>query len=118
MNTRATGNKRALVTGGAGSLGSHLCDGLLGDGYKVVAADNLLTVNAAKSAIRQPPRFSLVKKDVCQHAEMGPVGMTFFTSQALQVRWTMLPTGSRPSASDPMEPLKPLKLPGAAAQSS
>jgi dTDP-glucose 4,6-dehydratase len=35
--------KRALVTGGAGFLGSHLCDRLLADGYGVIAMDNLLT---------------------------------------------------------------------------
>lgn len=34
---------RALVTGGARFLGSHLCDALLPDGYSVVAVDNLLT---------------------------------------------------------------------------
>jgi dTDP-glucose 4,6-dehydratase len=35
--------KRALVTGGAGFLGSHLCDRLLVEGYSVLAMDNLLT---------------------------------------------------------------------------
>ena len=35
--------KVAVVTGGAGFLGSHLCDRLLADGCKVIAVDNLLT---------------------------------------------------------------------------
>ena len=34
---------RALVTGGSGFLGSHLCDALLAEGYSVIALDNLLT---------------------------------------------------------------------------
>ena len=34
---------RTMVTGGAGFLGSHLCDALLREGYAVVAVDNLLT---------------------------------------------------------------------------
>ncbi|HHP7240622.1 MAG TPA: UDP-glucuronic acid decarboxylase family protein [Cyclobacteriaceae bacterium] len=35
--------KRALITGGAGFLGSHLCDRFLSEGYKVIAMDNLIT---------------------------------------------------------------------------
>ena len=37
---------RVLVTGGAGFIGSHLCDLLLGKGCSVVCMDNLLTGNA------------------------------------------------------------------------
>lgn len=35
--------KKVLITGGAGFLGSHLCDRFLGEGYSVIAMDNLLT---------------------------------------------------------------------------
>jgi dTDP-glucose 4,6-dehydratase len=35
----------AVVTGGAGFLGSHLCDRLLGEGFRVIAIDNLITGN-------------------------------------------------------------------------
>jgi dTDP-glucose 4,6-dehydratase len=39
--------KRVLVTGGAGFLGSHLCDRMLAEGHQVIAMDNLLTGNLA-----------------------------------------------------------------------
>jgi dTDP-glucose 4,6-dehydratase len=42
-----TDRKRALVTGGAGFLGSHLCDRLLAEGMEVVCMDNLITGNIA-----------------------------------------------------------------------
>ena len=35
--------QRVLVTGGAGFLGSHLCDKLIGSGYEVLCVDNLFT---------------------------------------------------------------------------
>ena len=36
---------RTLITGGAGFLGSHLCDRMLNEGHEVVCMDNLLTGN-------------------------------------------------------------------------
>ena len=50
--------QRALVTGGAGFLGSHLCDALLAEGYSVVVADNLLTGKLSNlEHLRNEPRF-------------------------------------------------------------
>ena len=37
--------KKILVTGGAGFIGSHLCERLLADGHEVVAVDNFVTGN-------------------------------------------------------------------------
>ncbi|HVU23198.1 MAG TPA: UDP-glucuronic acid decarboxylase family protein [Opitutus sp.] len=56
---------RILVTGGAGFLGSHLCDRLLADGHDVVAVDNLFT--GRKINIEHQlgnPRFEFVRHDV------------------------------------------------------
>jgi dTDP-glucose 4,6-dehydratase len=72
MNTRPTNKQRALVTGGAGFLGSHLCDGLLGEGYTVVAADNLLTGRLANiEHLRNDSRFEFVEKDVSEPEGWG-----------------------------------------------
>ena len=40
--------KRVLITGGAGFLGSHLCDRFIKEGYKVVAMDDLITGDLRK----------------------------------------------------------------------
>lgn len=57
--------KRILVTGGAGFLGSHLCDRLLAQGHDVLCADNFLTGNKANlSHLLDHPRFELMKHDV------------------------------------------------------
>lgn len=58
--------KSVLVTGGAGFLGSHLCERLLNDGCRVVAVDNLYTGSKANVAhLAENPNFSLVVADVC-----------------------------------------------------
>jgi UDP-glucuronate decarboxylase len=43
MNRRSLASKRVLVTGGAGFLGSHLCERLLGLGHEVLCVDNFFT---------------------------------------------------------------------------
>ena len=57
--------KRALVTGGAGFLGSHLCERLLNEGYQVVAVDNLYTgTRANMKAFAKNPDFTFLKADI------------------------------------------------------
>ncbi|HEX7499389.1 MAG TPA: GDP-mannose 4,6-dehydratase, partial [Polyangia bacterium] len=57
--------KRVLVTGGAGFVGSHLCERLLADGHEVVCLDNFFTGTHANVAhLREHPRFELFRHDV------------------------------------------------------
>lgn len=56
---------RALVTGGAGFLGSHLCERLLRDGHEVIALDDLSTGSPDNVAhLQRDARFTLVEQDV------------------------------------------------------
>ena len=68
-------SKRAVVTGGAGFLGSHLCDHLLAKGYDVLCLDNLLTGNTDNIAhLAGNPRFKFVRHDVTEYMFVeGPV---------------------------------------------
>lgn len=69
---------RVLVTGGAGFLGSHLCDALLAQGHSVVAVDNLLTGRVANLAhLRREARFEFQQQDLCQPFDCGPVQYVF-----------------------------------------
>lgn len=64
---RSRHNKTTIVAGGAGFLGSHLCELLLARGHKVVCVDNFVTGNKDNlRAVRNHPRFSLLSSDVCQ----------------------------------------------------
>jgi dTDP-glucose 4,6-dehydratase len=82
---------RALVTGGAGFLGSHLCDALLADGYTVVAVDNLLTGRTANlDHLRNEPRFEFRQLDICDPFDCGEVDFIFhFASPASPVDYSI-----------------------------
>lgn len=58
---------RILVTGGAGFLGSHLCERLIHDQHEVIALDNMYTGSRSKVAqLLDNPRFELIRQDVSQ----------------------------------------------------
>ncbi|MFQ5708429.1 MAG: UDP-glucuronic acid decarboxylase family protein [bacterium] len=58
---------RTLVTGGAGFLGSHICEYLLNRGHEVMAMDNLLTGTVANIEHLQCERFKFIKHDVTEY---------------------------------------------------
>src|SRR5882762_7465063 len=59
-------SQRVLVTGGAGFIGSHLCDRLLRDGHEVLCVDNLYTGTRQNvHALLGNRRFELLRHDVC-----------------------------------------------------
>ncbi|HYX69603.1 MAG TPA: UDP-glucuronic acid decarboxylase family protein [Terriglobales bacterium] len=69
---------RVLVTGGAGFLGSHLCDALLAEGHAVLALDNLLTGRATNLRhLAHEPRFEFRQHDICEPWDCGPVDYVF-----------------------------------------
>jgi len=74
---------RVLVTGGAGFLGSHLCDALLADGHSVVCLDNLLTGRTANIAhLFNEPRFEFLECDVTGTFDAGRVDYVFHFASA------------------------------------
>jgi dTDP-glucose 4,6-dehydratase len=83
--------QRALVTGGAGFLGSHLCDALLAEGYSVVVADNLLTGRLSNlDHLRNESRFEFRQIDINEPFDCGPVNYVFhFASPASPVDYAL-----------------------------
>jgi len=85
---------RVVVTGGAGFLGSHLCERLLEDDCEVVAIDNLLTGTPDNvHHLLSDPRFRLIEYDITNYLHIvGPVDYVLhFASPASPVDYLRLP---------------------------
>ncbi|HLW49247.1 MAG TPA: UDP-glucuronic acid decarboxylase family protein [bacterium] len=84
---------RIVVTGGAGFIGSHLCERLLGDGAEVICLDNFITGRPANVAHITDPRFELRRHDITTPIEIpGPVDCVLhFASAASPVDYLSHP---------------------------
>jgi len=85
---------RTVVTGGAGFLGSHLCEQLLDDGHEVIALDNFLTGTPANvEHLLERDGFRLIRCDVTEYVHVpGPVdNVLHFASPASPIDYLLLP---------------------------
>jgi dTDP-glucose 4,6-dehydratase len=86
--------ERVVVTGGAGFLGSHLCDHLIGRGIAVVALDNLVTGSLDNLAhLSGNPAFSFRRQDVTEQLDIeGEVdAVLHFASPASPIDYVLMP---------------------------
>src|SRR6202789_3617002 len=86
--------KTAVVTGGAGFLGSHLTDRLLAEGFRVVGVDNFITGNPANlDHLKGNPNYSFIEQDVTKYLDIpGEVNLIFhFASPASPIDYLELP---------------------------
>ncbi len=85
---------RTLITGGAGFLGSHLCDRFIAEGHDVIAMDNLITGSVDNiSHLAGHPNFKFVKHDVSNYIFIdGPLDyILHFASPASPIDYLKIP---------------------------
>src|SRR5207302_5386386 len=83
----------AVVTGGAGFLGSHLCDFLVADGYRVICVDNLETGSLQNVEHLRSESFVFLNHDITEHLEIAePVDVVYhLASPASPIDYLRLP---------------------------
>jgi dTDP-glucose 4,6-dehydratase len=83
----------ALVTGGAGFLGSHLCDRLVGDGFRVICVDNLETGSLQNVEHLRGEQFTFINHDITSHLEVAePIDFVYhLASPASPIDYLRLP---------------------------
>lgn len=84
---------RVLITGGAGFIGSHLCDHFLTQGHEVICMDNLLTGSVSNINHIRDPRFTFFQYDVTNFIYLdGPLDYVLhFASPASPIDYLRLP---------------------------
>ncbi|MFA5779064.1 MAG: UDP-glucuronic acid decarboxylase family protein [Elusimicrobiota bacterium] len=85
---------KILITGGAGFIGSHLCDRFICDGHYVVCVDNLLTGSLKNIAhLKKEKKFKFINHDVTKHIKIiGSVdAILHFASPASPIDYIKLP---------------------------
>lgn len=85
---------RAVITGGAGFLGSHLCDLMLDKGWEILCLDNLVTGSDSNVGHLLPhPKFRLARQDVSRYIDVpGPVdAVLHFASPASPPDYLKMP---------------------------
>ena len=84
---------RTLVTGGAGFLGSHLCDYLLNKGHHVICMDNLITGSLANIKHIKSERFTFIEHNVTKFIDIdGPIDyILHFASPASPIDYLEFP---------------------------
>ncbi|MBI5215709.1 MAG: SDR family oxidoreductase [Ignavibacteriae bacterium] len=88
------GQNISLITGGAGFLGSHLCDRLLYEGHEVICIDNLITGSESNIAhLLGKKKFRFIKHDITNYIFIdGPIhNILHFASPASPIDYLKLP---------------------------
>ena len=86
--------KRVLITGGAGFLGSHLCERFLAEGYSVICMDNLITGDLGNvEHLFRDPAFHFEERDVTEYVHVGGDldAVLHFASPASPIDYLELP---------------------------